>query len=226
MADQLRRHSNDGRTILLLATIFVAIALLWGTAIVTPLKIFVVLLHEISHGVAAVVTGGEIVRIEVNAQQGGICYTRGGNGFVTLSAGYLGSMLWGALILIAAARTRYDRLISGAIGAFILILALLYVRNVFGFVAALLFTLALILIGWKLSEKTNDIVLKVIGMTSCLYAVLDIVDDVLRRPGIGSDADMLAQNTGIPSLVWGALWILASVATTGLSLWTASKGES
>lgn len=209
----------------MLATIFVVIALLWGTVIVTPLKIFVVLLHEISHGVAAVATGGEIVRIEVNAQQGGICYTRGGNGFVTLSAGYLGSMLWGALILIAAARTRYDRYISGAIGALILILALLYVRNLFGFATALLFALALILSGWKLSEKTNDIVLKVIGMTSCLYAVLDIVDDVLRRPGIGSDADMLAQHTGIPSLAWGALWVLASVATTGFSLWTASRGE-
>ncbi|MBI2841671.1 MAG: M50 family metallopeptidase [Acidobacteria bacterium] len=226
MADQLRRHSNDGRTILMLAAIFVAIALLWGTVIVTPLKIFVVLLHEISHGVAAVATGGEIVRIEVNPEQGGICYTRGGNGFVTLSAGYLGSMLWGALILIAAARTRYDRYISGAIGAFILIVALLYVRNLFGFAAALLFALALILCGWKLSGPTNDFVLKVIGMTSCLYAVLDIVDDVLRRPGIGSDADMLAQNTGIPSLAWGALWVLSSVVTTAFSLWIASKGES
>ncbi len=226
MAKEIRRGAKDGQTILALVAIFLAMAALWGTVIVTPLKIFVVLLHEISHGVAAVATGGQIVRIEVDAQQGGICYTRGGNLFATLSAGYLGSMLWGALILIAAARTRYDRYLSGAIGAFILILTLLYVRNLFGFAAAVLFSLGLILSGWKLSEKTNDLVLKVIGMTSCLYAVLDIVDDVLRRPGIGSDADMLARHTGLPSLAWGALWVLAAVATTVASLWTASKGES
>lgn len=225
MEVHVRAHPLNGRTILALAGIFVGIALLWGTLIVAPVKIFVVLLHEISHGVAAVATGGEIVRIEVNAQQGGVCSTRGGSAFVTLSAGYLGSMLWGALILIGASRTRYDRYISGAIGACVLILTLLYVRNLFGFASALLFSFALILMGWKLSERTNDFVLKVIGMTSCLYAVLDIVDDVLRRPGIGSDADMLAAHTGIPSLVWGVLWIVTSVAVTAASLWIASKGD-
>ncbi len=69
----------------MLVAIFLAIAALWGTVIVTPLKIFVVLLHEISHGVAAVATGGQVVRIEVDAQQGGICYTRGGNHFRLLA---------------------------------------------------------------------------------------------------------------------------------------------
>jgi len=213
----------DGKSITLLLVMFAAVALLWGTVVVTPLKIFVVLMHEISHGLAAVVTGGEIVRIEINARQGGVCYTQGGIRFVTLTAGYLGSMLWGGLILLFAARTRWDRYVSIAIGIFLLVVTLLFVRTTFGFTFALVFSLAMVAMGLKLSEGVNDIVLKVIGITSCMYAVLDIVDDVLRRPGIGSDADMLAEHTRIPGMVWGVIWISAAVLASGLFLLLSAK---
>jgi len=231
MAEQLvqrsksRRAQVDWRAVGMLAAIFLVIALLWGTFVVTPLKIFVVLLHEVSHGVAAWLTGGSIVRIEVDVLQGGVCYTQGGSRLITLSAGYLGSMAWGALILIGAARTRHDRWISMAIGAFLLVLTLLFVRSWFGFGFALLFSVGMIVVGWKLSERVNDLLLKVIGMTSCMYAILDIVDDVLRRPGIGSDADMLAGLTGIPSLLWGVLWIMLALVATAGSLWLAARGD-
>jgi len=75
------------------------------------------------------------------------------------------------------------------------------------------------------TEKVNDLILKVIGVTSCLYAVLDIIDDVLRRPGIGSDADQLARLTHIPSMVWGVLWIVLALVVTGIALWIAAAGD-
>ena len=40
------------------AAFFAALWFLWDTSIVYPLKIFVVLLHEISHAIASVATGG------------------------------------------------------------------------------------------------------------------------------------------------------------------------
>jgi hypothetical protein len=46
---------------------------------------------------------------------------------------------------------------------------------------------------------------------SCLYAVWDIFSDVLLRSVPRSDAVALASLTGIPSVVWGVLWVLASV---------------
>ena len=215
----------DAKGLGVLGAVFVAVAVLWGTPVVTPLKILVVLLHEISHGIAAVLTGGEILHMVVDVHQGGRCLVQGGNIFVILTAGYLGSMIWGALILIAAARTHYDRAISAAIGLFLLLITLLYVRSAFGFAVGLLFSLGMILAAWKLPASVNDIVLKVIGITSCLYAILDIIDDVLRRPGIGSDADMLATLTGIPSLLWGSLWVAAAIVAALASLWIAAKGE-
>lgn len=206
----------DFKTVGKLLGIFVVVVLLWSTPVVAPLKIFVVLLHEISHGLAAVLTGGEISHIEVNAQQGGVAYTRGGSRFVTLSAGYLGSMFFGGLIMLLAARTKYDRVLSIGIGVAIAIVTLFYVRSWFGFGFALVFAVLLIGAGWKLSHDANELILKTIGVTSVLYAPLDIFDDVIARRGIGSDADMLAELTGLPSVIWGVIWIAFSVAAAGL----------
>ena len=79
------------RFILGFALFFTALWFLWDTPLVYPLKIFVVLLHEVSHAVVAVVTGGTIERIILDPREGGACYCPGGNTFLTLSAGYLGS---------------------------------------------------------------------------------------------------------------------------------------
>src|SRR5262245_20259960 len=117
----------DRRTVATLGIIFGVSFFLWDTVLVYPLKVLVVLLHEASHGIAAVVTGGSIDRIEVNADQGGVCYTYGGSRFLSLTAGYLGSMVWGALILIVASRSRHDRGICMGLGAFLVLITILYV---------------------------------------------------------------------------------------------------
>jgi hypothetical protein len=201
----------------------VVVALLWGTVVVAPLKIFVVLMHEISHGITAILTGGSIESIEINSRQGGVCVTRGGSRFLTLSAGYLGSMLWGGLILLLASRTKLDRYVSMTIGGFLILMTIFYIRSGFGIAFTLAFAGGMIAMGRKLPREVNELVLQVIGITSCLYAVLDILDDVLERPGIGSDADMLADVTGIPGVVWGVIWITAAVLASGLFLILASK---
>ncbi|MBI1928751.1 M50 family metallopeptidase, partial [Candidatus Poribacteria bacterium] len=66
---------------------------------------------------------------------------------------------------------------------------------------------ALIVVGRFLSESINDWLLRTIGLTSCLYAVLDIKSDILDRAYLRSDARMLAELTYIPTVVWGVLWI-------------------
>jgi hypothetical protein len=194
------------------AAFFTALWFLWDTWLVTPLKLFVVLLHEISHGLAAVATGGTIDRIVVTPDLGGACYCGGGDAFVTLSAGYLGSLLWGAaLVLIAARFGRRSPWITGAIGVFIGLVTVLYVRNPFGLMFGLGFGAALVAAARYLSPAANGRVIWVLGLTSCLYAVLDIKSDVLDRPELRSDARMLAEMTGVPTVVWGGLWIAAAL---------------
>jgi len=191
---------------------FAALWFLWDTWIVTPLKLFVVLLHEISHGLAAVATGGAIEKIVVTSDLGGACYCGGGDAFLTLSAGYLGSLLWGAaLVLVAARLGRKSSWITGTIGVLIGLVAVLYVRNPFGLLFGLGFGAALIAAARYLSPAVNERVLWALGLTSCLYAVLDIKSDVLDRPELRSDARMLAEMTGVPTVLWGGLWIAAAL---------------
>ncbi len=195
------------------ALYFGAIWFAWDTAIVYPLKVFVVLLHEISHGIAALATGGTIEGIELDPAQGGVCYCPGGNAFLTLSAGYLGSLGWGVLLLMGArSGPRPSRWVVGGMGVLVIALTLLFMRNAFGFGFGLLFGLALFASGARLPARANRILLTVLGLTSCLYAILDIKSDIIDRPELRSDARMLAELIGVPTMVWGFLWIGIAIA--------------
>ncbi len=199
-----------------LLLIFVGIGFLWNTPFVYPLKIFVVFMHEVSHGLAAIATGGRIVEIQINPQQGGYALTQGGSRFLTLTAGYLGSLLWGGLILLLAARTRLDKAISILIGVGMVAISIGYGESAFTYLFGIGFGVALVAIGFYLPEAVNDWVLRIIGVTSCLYAILDIKSDVLDRSNLRSDARMLSEITGIATEIWGVLWILIAI---GLTLW-------
>ena len=197
----------------------------WYTPLVYPLKIFVVLLHELSHALAIWATGGSVDRIVLDPRQGGATWGTGGNAFVALSAGYLGSLLWGTA-LVAAARWKKvpAGTVTGVSGMLVLALTALYVRNDFGIVFGALFGLALLVCARYLSGLWNRRLVLVLGMTNCLYAVLDIKSDVLDRPNLPSDAVMLAEATGIPTVFWGMLWIgVALVVCTRLLRWAWRK---
>lgn len=216
----------DGRALAALLILLGAIFVLWDTFLVYPIKVLVVFFHELSHGLAALLTGGSIDHIELSPRQGGVCYTRGGSRFVTLTAGYLGSLIFGGAILLLAAKTRYDRLISAVLGAMIVLIGLLFLRPLisFGFFFGLAAGAGFMIVGWKLSERTNDVLLRLVGLTSCLYAPLDIKSDILDRPHLRSDAVMLSELTHIPAMVWGVLWItVAAVGALGF-MYLATSG--
>ena len=206
-----------------LILIFIGIVFLWDTLFVYPLKIFVVFMHEVSHGLAAIVTGGRIVEIQVNPQQGGHALTQGGSRFWTLTAGYLGSLLWGGLILLLAARTHLDKAISVLIGLGMVAISIGFGESTFTYLFGIGFGVVLLAVGFFLPEVVNDWILRVIGVTSCLYAILDIKSDVLDRAHLRSDARMLSEVTGLPTEFWGILWILIAIALTLWFLYLAGK---
>ena len=199
-----------------LILIFIGIVFLWNTLFVYPLKIFVVFMHEVSHGLAAIVTGGKIVGLQINPQQGGHALTQGGSRFWTLTAGYLGSLLWGGLILLLAARTHLDKAISIIIGVGMVAISIGVGEGEFTYLFGIGFGVVLLAVGFFLPEVVNDWILRIIGVTSCLYAILDIKSDVLDRSHLRSDARMLSEVTGFPTVFWGILWILIAI---GLTLW-------
>lgn len=210
-----------------LGLILLAILFLWNSWLVYPLKVLVVFFHELSHGLAAILTGGSIVEIQLQKEQGGVCITQGGSRFVILTAGYLGSLIFGGSVLLLSARSRDDKTISGVLAAILLLVTLLLVRPWFGFgmIFGLVAGAGLLLVAIYLGKNANDWLLRVIGIVSCLYAVLDIKSDILDRPKATSDARMLAEHTGIPTLFWGLLWIAIALVLTFFFLRAAARVE-
>lgn len=212
-----------------LLALMLVVVVLWNTALLYPLRILVVFFHELSHGLAAVATGGSIVRMSLVMEEGGLCVTMGGSRFLITSAGYLGSLVCGGTILVLAARTKHDRHVLGSLGGLMVLVALFYVRPVlsFGFGYCLVSSAAMIAIAVYLSPAVSDYLLKVIGLTSCLYAIFDIKSDVLDRPECRSDAWHLAQYTGLPTWFWGILWIaIAALGAFGFLLLASRKSRS
>ncbi len=184
--------------------------------IIYPIKLFVVFLHEISHGLAAIVTGGTISHIEISPLIGGVCYHTSSSFWpirtFIASAGYLGSILWGCLLLFLAIRTKYNKTINIVIGSIMLIVLVLWMRDLFTVIFTGLFGIFMIFSGRKLSEEFNDLILKYIGVVSCLYAFLDIPEDLIFRTVSSSDSYAIASSVGMPflSVPIGILWLVLS----------------
>lgn len=191
---------------------------LWQTPVALPLKILTVFLHEMSHALAALLTGGSIESLTIDPQQGGAVMARGGNRFISLSAGYCGSLLIGVMLFIVAVRTRWDRLFLGSLGVMILLVTAFYVRSGFALGFGLLTGALMIAAARFLGHGLNDLLLRLIGLTSMIYVPYDIFSDTIARSHLRSDARMLAEEFGGPTLFWGGAWLLISLIVIILSL--------
>jgi len=201
--------------LLLLTTLVFA---LWQTSVVVPLKILIVFFHELSHAVATIFTGGEVISLSVSADQGGVVWSRGGNRFLTLTAGYLGSLLIGVGLLVAATRSKADRAIMAACGVVMLVVAGLYIRDFFALSFAIGTGVAMLIMARFLGHAANDLALRVMGLTSMIYVPYDIFSDTIARSNLRSDARMLAEEFGGTTMMWGGLWLLLSLVVIGVCL--------
>ncbi|MEE2753766.1 MAG: M50 family metallopeptidase [Candidatus Latescibacterota bacterium] len=218
--------SNRSLQVAVLVVLIGCSVWLWSTPALYPIKLFVVLLHELSHGFAAFLTGGEILSIEINELIGGSCQYRGGNRVVVASAGYLGSLLWGGVILVIASRTTLIRGLGTLISGIMIIATLLWIRNPFGVLftvgsALLLFILCRFLPSWMVR-----ILLQFLGTASCLYVLVDIYEDVFRFSRDGSDAHTLASLTDLPAWFWGVIWGLIALVMILYSFYLAGQPTS
>lgn len=210
--------------LLYLVGLVILIYLFWNTPFLYPLKLLVVFFHESSHALATILTGGRVAEMVVVFQQGGHVLSQGGNRFIILNAGYLGSLLWGFLIYLVATFSRADKFTMMILGSSIGIITILFVRDWFTLLFGIMVATVMILSARYLHEKINDFVLRLIGLTSMIYVPLDIFSDTLQRSHLVSDARMLAEEYGGATLIWGGIWLLISIFLIVLCLqWTIRK---
>lgn len=184
---------------------------MWHSPIVLPFKLITVFFHELSHGLAAILTGGSIAGISINSMQGGCCLTVGGWRWLILSAGYLGSLLWGIGILLASKKKGINRALTQSLGILLLIVAAIWIRDLEALLLTIFIGAGLIFISSKLKESYCTIFIRFLSLLSCFYVVYDIKDDLLSRSIIDSDASQLAKII-FPRFMWPAGgWIIGAI---------------
>src|SRR3954471_7093801 len=106
------RLSHDARpqamTLLIAATLSVVLWFIPFAEFLTyPFRIFVTFIHEGGHALAALLTGNKVASLSVAVDTSGETYTTQGgilSQILVSSAGYLGAMAYGALLLFLIRR--------------------------------------------------------------------------------------------------------------------------
>lgn len=183
-----------------------------------PIRLFVTFIHEGSHALAAVLTGGNVHSLVIRPDGSGVTWSAGGFGIVVSSAGYLGATLFGALLVAALRRGIAAKSLMLATGVLIGLMTLVWVRppdvtelGNFGLsvVAGIALTAALILGGLRLPERSAAFAMSFLGVQCILNALFDL-NTLLSLSVAGvtqSDAGNMFRMTLIPAPFWAVLWI-------------------
>jgi hypothetical protein len=74
----------------------------YGKTLLYPINLIVTFLHEFGHAFFAVITGGAVRSIEINTNGSGLAMTAGGISGIILMGGYIGSAIFGNILLYAS----------------------------------------------------------------------------------------------------------------------------
>ena len=204
----------DGEFLFGMLLALVTVVVLWWTPLLFPFRIFTVSAHEVSHAIAVLATGGSVKSIELYWNGGGLTtFSYGGGTLASIliySAGYLGSIIFGGLLLLQAKRADSRRRILYIISVGLLIVTALFIRD---FTSLLLVAIAVLLAGGVAYRAPNVIVsflVFVMALLSCFNSVSDLLGVILTtgnpfHSGF-NDAVGLQAATGIPAIVWAVVW--------------------
>jgi hypothetical protein len=223
--------SQDARpqalTLLIAATISVVLWFIpYAEFLTYPFRIFVTFIHEGGHALAALLTGNSVASLSVATNASGETYTTQGGLISDLfisSAGYLGSMAFGALLLILIRKAVAARIVLLGSGLFIFALTMIYglIKPVFWMAAwsGIPFTLlagtfisvGLVLIARFASARVATFFVSFLAVQCLLNALFDLKTVFFLNaqfgPTIPNDAVNMAQATGITAIFWTVIWI-------------------
>lgn len=238
-------------TLLIIATI-ITIALWFipfADYLVYPIRLFVTFIHEGSHALASLLTGGSVQSLTVSSDGSGVVQALTGNWLsvlVTSSAGYLGTTAFGVALLVLIRRAFSARVVLMISAAFVGIMTVVFgflapVWNVFSadvslgsvaftVISGALLSAGLFAIARFASAKWANFTVAFLAVQCVLNSLLDLKTlFFINAPFVGShihtDAANMAAATGLPAIAWVFIWIGISVLmiSIGMRFYAVSK---
>lgn len=188
-----------------------------GRFLIYPFALLSTWAHEMGHGIAALLVGGEFVSLELYRGLGGIAQVRVPDRRVAhaiMSAGgLLGPAVAGGLAIVVSSRPSLARLPVYAVMGLLALSLVLWVRNPFGCVAILGILLLLGCVTKYGGRQVELSVSQFIGIQFCLGSLSDFeymfTKEFVRDGQVrASDTQQIAQQLGLPYWFWG-FWAAA-----------------
>ncbi len=208
-------------------------ALLWGIVLTLmlyvvpfgewlgyPLILLSTLVHELGHGIAAVLVGGRFERFAVFPDASGIAYTTeipaGWPRAVVAAGGLVGPSVTAGLAFLCARSAAWSRALLVAFAALLVVVLVLLVRNPFGIGFAGLLITGLGWFGLRARPSTAQIatVFVAIQLALSVFSRGGYLFAETAHTGVGtapSDVAAMAQALGGPYWVWGLVCGACSV---------------
>jgi len=180
--------------------------------------------HEMCHGLAAILSGGYIAKLEIFQNGSGLAYTASQHGTFVSSAGYPGTAVTGCLLLIFRRTTLGPTIMTMGLGGALLLSCALYVRNQFGLIFLPIEGVVLLLAGWLLPAVLLDNLFNFLACTVSLNAFENIQDLYGSQQGYAggelrnTDAHSVAEGWGGDYRVWATIWLIMSIVMTTVGI--------
>ena len=205
----------------------------FGGTVLYPLTLFTTWVHEMGHGLTALVLGGEFHSLEIFRNASGLadCYAAPGwrEAMVCLG-GLLAPPLLGAAILAFVHGPRRARVVLAVLAAALVTSLVLYVRSPAGLVAMPLVAMVLGWAAWRgFSEDPSRrvVLVQVLGVVLALDTLTRMVSYVFKDAVVvdgktsPSDIQMVADNLGGHYVLWGIAVTVFAVGLLALASWWA-----
>lgn len=202
--------------------------------LLVPINQFVVTVHEMSHAIVTVLTGGIVTgmtNVSDGAGHGGLTQHVGGVSFLIAQAGYLGQTFFGCLLIYLSQFKNWSRRILYLLGGIVLAGAIFFVLpgfldlngllngKILQVIGSLVWSLALAAMFYFAGKKLNDATANLLVLFLSVQCTLNslsliwiLLPHSLGMTGRGfTDATSMQDITGIPAFVWALSWMLTSI---------------
>jgi hypothetical protein len=211
------------RRFLLAATVVTAAlyTLPYGWYAAYPLVLLSTYVHEVAHGLAALLVGGRFDFLTIHADGSGLASISAGGGRVASAfiagAGLVGPAIGGAVLLILAARPKLARAGLVVFATLSVVALIAVVRNAFGWGFVGLVAAGCGVVAWRGGGRTAQAVSAFLGVQLALsvFSRADYLFTAVATTGSGthpSDVANMAEALWFPYWFWGGLCAVLSVA--------------
>lgn len=184
----------------------------FGDVALYPLTLFTTWVHEMGHGLTALVVGGTFESLDIYRNAGGLAYAYAAWGWpdaLVAAGGLLAPPLVGAAILAIVHGPRRSRILLAVLAAALIASMILFVRTPVGIVAMTVVALALAWAAWKLDGDYRVIVSQVLGLVLALDTLTRMVGYAFEKTvtlngkTTPSDVGIIAENLGGSHVLYG-----------------------